>query len=62
MPGMFYAGLSLGARWSDTDWTTTSIGSPPSPPPFAPTNPASFDSSTVRVGGYLGHMWRITPT
>jgi outer membrane immunogenic protein len=61
-PGVFYAGLSLGGRWSDTDWTTTAIGSPPSPPNFGPANPASFDSSTVRIGGYVGYMWRIAPT
>jgi outer membrane immunogenic protein len=60
-PGMFYAGLSLGGRWSDTDWTTAAIGSPPSPPQFGPANPASFDSSTIRFGGYVGSMWRITP-
>ncbi len=62
MPGNFYVGLSLGARWSDTDWTTTAIGSPPASPQFAPTNPASFDSSTARIGGYVGSMWRIAPT
>jgi len=61
-PGVFYAGLSLGGRWSDTDWMTTAIGSPPSPPNFGPANPASFDSSTVRIGGYVGYMWRIAPT
>ncbi len=61
-PGVFYAGLSLGGRWSDTDWMTTAIGSPPSPASFGPANPASFDSSTVRIGGYVGYMWRIAPT
>jgi outer membrane immunogenic protein len=60
MPGNFYVGLSLGARWSDTDWTTTAIGFPPPSPPFA--NPASFDSSSARIGGYAGYMWRIAPT
>jgi outer membrane immunogenic protein len=53
MPGMFYAGLSLGGRWSDTDWTTANFG---------PANPTSFDSSTARIGGYVGYMWRIAPT
>src|ERR1700680_2976927 len=60
-PGVFYAGLSLGARLSDTDWTTTAIGSPPSSANFGPANPASFDSSTARIGGYVGYMWRIAP-
>lgn len=59
MPGNFYAGLSLGGRWSDTDWTTTATGSSSQ---FAFPNPASFDSSTVRIGGYAGYMWRIVPT
>jgi outer membrane immunogenic protein len=59
MPGNFYAGLSLGARWSDTDWTTTATGSSPQ---FVSVNPASFDSSTARIGGYAGYMWRIAPT
>ncbi len=61
-PGVFYAGVSLGGRWSDTDWMTTAIGSPPSPPNFGPAIPASFGSSTVRIGGYVGYMWRIAPT
>ena len=60
-PGVFYAGLSLGGRWSDTDWMTTAIGSPPSAVNFGPANPASFDSSTARIGGYVGYMWRIAP-
>jgi len=56
-PGVFYAGVSLGGRWSDTDWMTTAIGSPPSPPNFGPAIPASFGSSTVRIGGrrHRGH-------
>jgi outer membrane immunogenic protein len=61
-PGVFYAGLSLGGRWFDTDWMTSAIGSPPSPAKFGPANPASFDSSTARIGGYAGYMWRIAPT
>jgi outer membrane immunogenic protein len=58
--GVLYAGLSLGARWSDTAWTTTGLGSPPLAPAFP--NPASFDASTARVGGYGGAMWRIAPS
>jgi outer membrane immunogenic protein len=60
MPGNLYVGLSLGARWSDTDWTTTALASPPASPRFP--NPASFDSSTARIGGYAGYMLRIAPT
>lgn len=59
MPGMFYAGISIGGRWSDTDWTTTETGSPP--PAISTANPGSFDSSTVRIDGHVGEMWRIAP-
>jgi outer membrane immunogenic protein len=61
----FYAGASLGGRWSDATWTTSAIGGPdPGPNPFDPadpaTNPRGFNSSTVRVGGYLGYNWQVT--
>jgi hypothetical protein len=46
IPGNFYAGLSLGGRWSDTDWTTTAAPSPQ----FWPVNSTSFNSGTLRVG------------
>lgn len=57
MPGNFYAGMSFGGRWTDTDWTTTAAASP-----FPFPNSASFDSSTVRIAGYVGYMWRVAPT
>jgi len=60
VPGNVYVGLSAGARWSDTDWTTVALGSPPASPRFP--NPAGFDSSTARVGLYAGYMVRIAPT
>ena len=55
-----YAGISLGARWTDTAWTTTGIGSPLGSPDST-ANPASFDSSTFRAGGYIGYNWQIAP-
>jgi outer membrane immunogenic protein len=53
----FYVGASLGVRWSDRDWTTTSgadLGS-------ASLIPSSIglDSATGRGGGYLGYNWEI---
>jgi outer membrane immunogenic protein len=61
--GFFYTGVSVGGRWSDVDWRTTAIGSPLGPPPTNPATPAatSFDSATVRAGGYFGYLRRIAP-
>ena len=56
----FYGGLSLGGRWADVDWTTTAVSAPN--PVDTTTNTASYDSSAFRIGGFLGHNWRIAPT
>src|SRR6266852_1603990 len=57
----FYAGVSLGARWVDADWTTLFIDGPAHlPSPFSARQ--RFDSSGFRTGGYLGHNWQIAPT
>ena len=60
----FYAGVSLGGRWSDPTWNTSAIGGP-APGQLRPADPATssmnFDSSTFRVGGYLGYNWQFTP-
>jgi outer membrane immunogenic protein len=55
-----YAGGSLGGRWADTTWNTLAISSPVGLPDPSST-PASFDSATVRVGGYVGHNWQVAP-
>lgn len=64
----FYVGLSLGARWSDTTWTTTcteaSIGFVPlfcstASPRLPQGNPASFNSSTFRGGIHGGYNWQF---
>ena len=58
-----YVGGSIGGRWSDDTWTTTGINAGPGvlgpPDPFA--NPAKFRPSGVRVGGYIGYNWQISP-
>ncbi|SRR5712691_8431367 len=56
----FYAGGSIGARWSEVDWRTvffaggggaTSVG-----------NPAHLGNTSLRVGGYIGYNWMVAPT
>jgi outer membrane immunogenic protein len=57
----FYVGGSLGARWSNTDSTTISIGGAA---PAAPAgNPATstYNSTAFRYGGYLGYNWQFAP-
>ena len=66
----FYAGVGVGGRWTDTDWTTTCLlpttapGCPANnalfPTRFLVDNPSSFDMSGVRVSGYLGYNWQIS--
>jgi len=64
----FYAGVGLGGRWSETDWTTTCLA--PDAAGFCAgtgafggrigiDNPTSFDTSGFRVSGYLGYNWQI---
>ena len=55
-----YIGGSVGGRWADTTWTTTAIGDPQGDPDPT-TTPASFNSSTIRLGGYAGYNWQIAP-
>lgn len=55
----FNVGLSLGGRWANIDGTTLSFG--PLPPPFPATANQNYDSSTFRVGGYLGYDWQFNP-
>jgi outer membrane immunogenic protein len=63
----FYLGASVGGRWSDPTWTTNCVEANPCSPPnifaaFATGNPnASFDESTVRLGGYGGYNWQFSP-
>jgi outer membrane immunogenic protein len=55
-----YAGISLGGRWADTTWATGSIGLPLGPADPT-TSSASFNSSTIRAGGYIGYNWQVAP-
>jgi outer membrane immunogenic protein len=67
----FYAGASLGGRFTDSNWRTTclnvgtpgGIGCPVNVAqhgarfPFA--NPSGFNAATLRPGVYLGYNWQI---
>jgi outer membrane immunogenic protein len=55
----FYTGGSIGARWSDVPWNSINFGAPF--PAAASGNPASLDSTSVRLGGYAGYNLRIAP-
>ncbi len=55
-----YAGLSLGARWLDADWTTTQLFDITGLPfPLASDPNAAFRDTAVRIGGYLGYNWQV---
>ena len=66
----FYAGGSIGGRWADNDWTAASLFPNFNVPPFVPFGPVtftqvaagSFDSSTLRFGGYVGYNWLVAPS
>ena len=53
------AGISLGARFADITGTTLSFGG--APPPFPAFASQDYDSTTFRVGGYLGYDWQFNP-
>jgi outer membrane immunogenic protein len=57
----FYIGGSIGGRWADIDGTTVFIAPGPGPT-FPGTASASYDSSTVRAGGYVGYNWQFSPS
>ncbi len=53
------AGISLGAQFADITGTTLSFGG--APPPFPAFASQDYDSTTFRVGGYLGYDWQFNP-
>ena len=58
----FYAGLGLGARWANSDWTTTAAFTPAGGPfGFASDPNASFASAAFRPSGYAGYNWQVAP-
>jgi outer membrane immunogenic protein len=58
----FYAGVGVGGRWMDNDWTTTATFAPNGVPiPFTTDPSASFSSDSFRVSGYVGYNWQVAP-
>ena len=55
-----YVGGSVAERWAGMTWTTTGIGDFAGPAD-ATTTPASFNDSALRIGGFIGYNWQITP-
>jgi outer membrane immunogenic protein len=56
----FYAGVGIGARAQEGEWTsaaTTGGGAAPITPP----NTAPIDKTGFWAGGYLGYNWRVAP-
>lgn len=61
----FYLGAEVGGRWSDTTWTSTALADPVQPLSsyrLLQGNPASFNSTSFRGGGYVGYNWQVSPT
>jgi outer membrane immunogenic protein len=52
----FYLGGSLGGRWSELDWATTTA-----PVAIGPSSPATYDSSSFRAGIYGGVNFQLAP-
>lgn len=59
----FYIGGSVGARWADVSWQTVAVTGITNgvPGPVGPNNPASLDSTSVRLGAYAGYNWQFAP-
>jgi len=61
----FYIGGEVGGRWSDSTWTTYALEDPIVPAAanrLSQGNPANFNSSSLRAGGYAGYNWQIAPS
>jgi outer membrane immunogenic protein len=61
----FYVGGDVGAKWTDSTWTATSLRDPPVPAgqlPIDGTSPTGFNSVAARFGGYAGYNWQFART
>jgi len=56
-----YIGGDVGAKWANTTWTTTSIALPGFAVVVDRSSPRDYDSSGLRLGGYVGHSWQFAP-
>lgn len=58
----FYVGVGVGARWMDSDWTTTAAFDPGGGLiPFSTDPNASFSDTQFRISGYAGYNWQVAP-
>ena len=58
----FYAGIGIGGRWTDSDWTTTAAFAPNGAAfPFFTSPNASFSSGALRISGYAGYNLQVAP-
>jgi outer membrane immunogenic protein len=54
-------GGTLGIRKGESDWTTTQVVSPPAFPFNSDVSQITpYDSTGIRVGGFLGYDWQLT--
>jgi outer membrane immunogenic protein len=56
----FYIGGSIGGRWDDSTWTTTTTNIPAIPATVI-NNPVGFSNSSVRAGVFGGYNWQVAP-
>ncbi len=60
----FYVGAELGANWSSSRWTTTSLVNTGTGLPITgidTSSPRNFNTAGARGGGYFGYNWQLTP-
>jgi outer membrane immunogenic protein len=58
----FYVGAEVGQQQSETDWRTTSFGSPDSQDVFdTSTAKTTFKTSDLRAGGVFGYDYQVLP-
>jgi outer membrane immunogenic protein len=57
----FYVGGELGAKWTDTTWTTTSVVDALTPVVLDASSPRNYDPTGVRGGIYLGYNHQFAP-
>ena len=55
----FYVGGNVGARWSNSNWTTNDFGGAGTV--SAVDNGVSLNKTSIRFGGYAGYNWMFAP-
>jgi len=60
----FYVGGGVGAKWTDTTWTTTSLVTIPNggPAPVVDaSSPRNYDATKATASVFAGYNWQLTP-